>query len=143
MLATIHEAEKFGLGYDVVDDLTGSNLGRAKSADVIRTADSLALTRWARSSHADTLKPEIDPVRKVIRDARSADGSDRKRAPSAEDGCGFYPQGRQGLKYSTRNAVSTSRARARPTELVVRILKKKHPAESLRLLRRDQLPQAQ
>ncbi|HAT32817.1 MAG TPA: 3-hydroxyacyl-CoA dehydrogenase, partial [Janthinobacterium sp.] len=31
MLATIHEAEKFGLSCDVVDDLTGAKLGRAKS----------------------------------------------------------------------------------------------------------------
>src|SRR5882672_1844975 len=38
MLATIHESEKFDLGYDVVDDLTGANLGRAKSA-TFRTAD--------------------------------------------------------------------------------------------------------
>jgi 3-hydroxyacyl-CoA dehydrogenase len=42
MLATIHEAEKFGLSFDVVDDLTGARLGRAKSG-TFRTADVVGL----------------------------------------------------------------------------------------------------
>jgi 3-hydroxyacyl-CoA dehydrogenase len=42
MLATIHEAEKFGLSCDVVDDLTGAKLGRAKSG-TFRTADVVGL----------------------------------------------------------------------------------------------------
>lgn len=42
MLATMHEAEKFGLSFDVVDDLTGAKLGRAKSG-TFRTADVVGL----------------------------------------------------------------------------------------------------
>ncbi len=42
MLATIYEAEKFGLSVDVVDDLTGAKLGRAKSG-TFRTADVVGL----------------------------------------------------------------------------------------------------
>ncbi|MDQ2990642.1 MAG: 3-hydroxyacyl-CoA dehydrogenase family protein, partial [Pseudomonadota bacterium] len=42
MLATIREAEKFGLSVDVVDDLTGARLGRAKSG-TFRTADVVGL----------------------------------------------------------------------------------------------------
>src|SRR6195952_3325098 len=38
MLATLKEVEKFGLTYDVVDDLTGKKLGRASSG-TFRTAD--------------------------------------------------------------------------------------------------------
>ncbi|MBC7483282.1 MAG: 3-hydroxyacyl-CoA dehydrogenase family protein, partial [Rhizobacter sp.] len=38
MLATMKEAETFGLSYDVVDDLTGKRLGRASSG-TFRTAD--------------------------------------------------------------------------------------------------------
>ena len=34
ILAVIAEAEKFGLRFDEVDDLTGARLGRAKSGDV-------------------------------------------------------------------------------------------------------------
>jgi len=46
MLATIKEAEKYGIRYDVVDDLTGSKLGRAKSA-TFRTADVVGLDTMA------------------------------------------------------------------------------------------------
>ena len=38
MLATIANAEKYGIRFDVVDDLTGPRLGRPKSA-TFRTAD--------------------------------------------------------------------------------------------------------
>ena len=46
MLATMHEAEKFGLSYDVVDDLTGKKLGRASSG-TFRTADVVGLDTMA------------------------------------------------------------------------------------------------
>src|SRR5690606_14596802 len=42
ILAAVREAERFGLGVDVVDDLTGSKLGRAKSG-TFRTADVVGL----------------------------------------------------------------------------------------------------
>ncbi len=47
MLATIKEAQKYGIPYDVVDDLTGSKLGRAKSA-TFRTADVVGLDTMAQ-----------------------------------------------------------------------------------------------
>ena len=46
MLATMHEAEHFGLSYDVVDDLTGKKLGRASSG-TFRTADVVGLDTMA------------------------------------------------------------------------------------------------
>ncbi|MES2946649.1 MAG: 3-hydroxyacyl-CoA dehydrogenase/enoyl-CoA hydratase family protein [Pseudomonadota bacterium] len=46
MLATIKEAEIFGLSYDVVDDLTGKKLGRASSG-TFRTADVVGLDTMA------------------------------------------------------------------------------------------------
>src|SRR5476651_2819726 len=49
MLAIIHEAEKFGLSPDVVDDLTGAKLGRAKSG-TFRTADVVGLDTTDRKS---------------------------------------------------------------------------------------------
>ncbi len=42
MLATMKEADKFGLTYDVVDDLTGKRMGRASSG-TFRTADVVGL----------------------------------------------------------------------------------------------------
>ncbi|MCJ7800061.1 MAG: 3-hydroxyacyl-CoA dehydrogenase family protein, partial [Polaromonas sp.] len=46
MLATMKEAEAFGLSYDVVDDLTGKKLGRASSG-TFRTADVVGLDTMA------------------------------------------------------------------------------------------------
>ncbi len=46
MLATIHHAERLGIRFDVVDDLTGPRLGRPKSA-TFRTADVVGLDTFA------------------------------------------------------------------------------------------------
>jgi 3-hydroxyacyl-CoA dehydrogenase len=46
MLGTMKEVEKFGLSYDVVDDLTGKKLGRASSG-TFRTADVVGLDTMA------------------------------------------------------------------------------------------------
>ncbi|WP_028444714.1 3-hydroxyacyl-CoA dehydrogenase/enoyl-CoA hydratase family protein [Chitinimonas koreensis] len=46
MLACIRNAEKFGIRFDVVDDLTGPRLGRPKSA-TFRTADVVGLDTFA------------------------------------------------------------------------------------------------
>jgi len=60
LLATIHHAQQFGLGFDVVDALTGPLIGRPKSA-TFRTADVVGLDTFAHvvKTMADTL-PE-DP----------------------------------------------------------------------------------
>jgi 3-hydroxyacyl-CoA dehydrogenase len=46
ILAVFAEAEKFGIPFDIVDDLTGTKLGRAKSA-TFRTADVVGLDTMA------------------------------------------------------------------------------------------------
>jgi 3-hydroxyacyl-CoA dehydrogenase len=61
MLATMREVENFGLGYDVVDDLTGKKLGRASSG-TFRTADVVGLDTMAH-------------VIKTLQDTLSADAS--------------------------------------------------------------------
>ncbi len=62
MLATMHEAEKFGLAFDVVDDLTGKRLGRASSG-TFRTADVVGLDTMAHviKTLQDNLNVESDP----------------------------------------------------------------------------------
>ncbi|MES2186132.1 MAG: 3-hydroxyacyl-CoA dehydrogenase NAD-binding domain-containing protein [Pseudomonadota bacterium] len=62
MLATIKEAEKFGLTFDVVDDLTGKKLGRASSG-TFRTADVVGLDTMAHVIRTlqDNLSAETDP----------------------------------------------------------------------------------
>jgi 3-hydroxyacyl-CoA dehydrogenase len=62
MLATMREVEKFGLGFDVVDDLTGKKLGRASSG-TFRTADVVGLDTMAHviKTLQDTLSADTDP----------------------------------------------------------------------------------
>src|SRR5882724_2190792 len=62
MLGTIKEAEKFGLTYDVVDDLTGKQLGRAGSG-TFRTADVVGLDTLAHvvKTLQDNLNADTDP----------------------------------------------------------------------------------
>ncbi len=62
MLATMKEAENFGLSYDVVDDLTGKKLGRASSG-TFRTADVVGLDTMAHviKTLQDTLSLDADP----------------------------------------------------------------------------------
>ena len=62
MLATMREVEKFGLTFDVVDDLTGKKLGRASSG-TFRTADVVGLDTMAHviKTLQDTLSADTDP----------------------------------------------------------------------------------
>ncbi len=58
MLATMHHAREFGLGFDVVDALTGTLIGRPKSA-TFRTADVVGL---------DVLAHVIETMRSTLAD---------------------------------------------------------------------------
>ena len=62
MLGTFREVERYGLTFDVVDDLTGKRLGRAGSG-TFRTADVVGLDTLAHvmKTLQDTLSPETDP----------------------------------------------------------------------------------
>jgi 3-hydroxyacyl-CoA dehydrogenase len=62
MLATMKEAEAYGLSYEVVDDLTGKKLGRASSG-TFRTADVVGLDTMAHviKTLQDNLSLETDP----------------------------------------------------------------------------------
>jgi 3-hydroxyacyl-CoA dehydrogenase len=62
MLGTMREVEKFGLTFDVVDDLTGKKLGRASSG-TFRTADVVGLDTMAHviKTLQDNLDEKSDP----------------------------------------------------------------------------------
>lgn len=62
MLSTMKEVENFGLGFDVVDDLTGKKLGRASSG-TFRTADVVGLDTMAHviKTLQDNLSLDTDP----------------------------------------------------------------------------------
>jgi 3-hydroxyacyl-CoA dehydrogenase len=66
MLATVHHAERLGLGFDVVDALTGTLIGRPRSA-TFRTADVVGLDTFAHV--VNTMKETLreDPWHRYYR----------------------------------------------------------------------------
>ena len=118
MLATIHHAQQFGLGFDVVDALTGPLIGRPKSA-TFRTADVVGLDTFAHvvKTMADTLPNDPwhkyyaipDWLKKLI-DSRRARPEDPARRLS-ESRQGHPGAGcRGGQLPSSRAAKPTSRS---------------------------------
>ena len=141
MLATMKEAENFGLGYDVVDDLTGKKLGRASSG-TFRTADVVGLDTMAHviKTLQDNLKDDpfyasyaTPAVLQKLIDERRARPEDRR---------GLLQEGRQGHPALDPDKGDYVAGGGKADEIVARMLKKP-PAERLKLLRESKNPQAQ
>ena len=143
MLATIKEAEKYGLSYDVVDDLTGSKLGRAKSA-TFRTADVVGLDTMAHviKTMQDTLPASIDPFAAHFATPAVLKELVEKGALGQKTGAGFYRKEGKVIKVLDPQEGRVRRGGGKADDLVARILKKKDPAERLKLLRETDHPQA-
>jgi len=143
MLATIKEAEKYGIPYDVVDDLTGSKLGRAKSA-TFRTADVVGLDTMAHviKTMQDTLPASVDPFAAHFVTPPVLKALVEKGALGQKAGAGFYRKEGKAIKVLDPKRAEYVDSAGKADELVVRILKKKDAAERLKLLRETDHPQA-
>ncbi len=143
ILAVMHEAEKYGLSYDVVDDLTGSKLGRAKSA-TFRTADVVGLDTMAHviGTMRDTLPAAVDPFAALYATPPALAALVAKGQLGQKTGAGFYKKvGRDILRYDAASG-DYAAGGAKADEIVVRMLKKP-AAERFKLLRESSNPQAQ
>ena len=141
MLATMKEAETFGLSYDVVDDLTGKKLGRASSG-TFRTADVVGLDTMAHV--IKTLQDNLadDPFYPSYATPAVLKGLIEKGALGQKSGAGFYKKvGKDILRLDPAKADYVP-AGGKADPLVDRILKKP-AAERLKLLRESSNPQAQ
>jgi 3-hydroxyacyl-CoA dehydrogenase len=143
MLATIAEAQKYGLSYDVVDDLTGSKLGRAKSA-TFRTADVVGLDTMAHviKTMQDTLPTSVDPFAAHFATPPVLKTLVEKGALGQKSGAGFYRKEGKSIKVLDPKKGEYVDSAGKADELVARILKKKDAAERLKLLRETDHPQA-
>ncbi len=143
MLATIKEAGKYGIPYDVVDDLTGTKLGRAKSA-TFRTADVVGLDTMAHviKTMQDTLPASIDPFAEHFATPPVLKALVEKGALGQKAGAGFYRKDGKAIKVLDPKKAEYVDSTGKADELVARILKKKDPAERLKLLRETDHPQA-
>jgi 3-hydroxyacyl-CoA dehydrogenase len=141
MLATMKEADTFGLTYDVVDDLTGKKLGRASSG-TFRTADVVGLDTM---SHViKTLQDNLqdDPFFASYATPKVLAALIEKGALGQKTGAGFYKKvGKDILRLDPATGEYVAGG-GKADEIVARILKKP-PAERLKLLRESTNPQAQ
>jgi 3-hydroxyacyl-CoA dehydrogenase len=86
ILATFIEAEKAGLSYDLVDDLTGAKFGRAKSG-TFRTADVVGLDTMGHVIRTMQDKLGDDPFHAVY-------AADRGRRAWAKEWCWLLQESR-------------------------------------------------
>ena len=142
MLATIHEAEKFGLSVDVVDDLTGAKLGRAKSG-TFRTADVVGLDtmghviRTMQDNLADDPFFALYQTPEVL--AKLVSGG----ALGQKAGAGFYKKvGKDILRLDFASGEYVAGG-GKAADIVARILKEKNPVKQFKALRESTNPQAQ
>ncbi len=143
MLATMKEVERFGLTFDVVDDLTGKKLGRASSG-TFRTADVVGLDTMAHVVRTlqDNLSEQTDPfygsfgTPEVLKTLIELGNLGQKTK------AGFYKKvGRDVLRFDLASKDYVPGGQ-KADEVYGRMLKK--PAgERLRLLRNAEGPQGQ
>ncbi len=141
MLATMKEAETFGLTYDVVDDLTGKKLGRASSG-TFRTADVVGLDTMSHviKTLQDNLKD--DPFFSSYATPPVLARLIEQGALGQKTGAGFYKKvGKDILRLDGASGQYVAGG-GKADDIVARILKKP-PAERLKLLRESKNPQAQ
>ena len=142
MLATMHEAEKFGLTVDIVDDLTGKKLGRASSG-TFRTADVVGLDTMGHviKTMQDTL-PD-DPFAAIYKTPDVLTKLIQSGALGQKSGAGFFKKiGKeiQRLDFASAQYVPGG---AQADDLVGRILKEKDPVKKMTALRESGNVQAQ
>jgi len=146
MLATMKEAETYGLSFDVVDDLTGKKLGRASSG-TFRTADVVGLDTMAHviKTLQDNLgdgKATPDPFFPIYATPPVLKALIEKGALGQKTGAGFFKKvGKDILRLDPTKADYVP-AGGKAEAIVERMLKKP-AAERLKLLRESTNPQAQ
>jgi len=141
MLATIKEAENYGLSYDVVDDLTGKKLGRASSG-TFRTADVVGLDTMAHV--IKTLQDNLseDPFFPSYATPPVVKALIEKGALGQKAGAGFYKKVGKDILRLDPTKLDYVPAGGKAEPIVDRMLKKP-AAERLRMLRESSNPQAQ
>ena len=147
MLATMLEARKASLSYDVVDDLTGKKLGRASSG-TFRTADVVGLDTMAHviKTLQDTLSADTDPFYASFATPADLGQLLAAGALGQKTGAGFYKKVGKDIQRFDPAADGGKgayvAAGGKADAIVERMLKKPAP-ERLKLLRESSNPQAQ
>lgn len=142
MLAAIANAEKFGIRFDIVDDLTGPRLGRPKSA-TFRTADVVGLDTFAHvvKTMDDTLP--ADPWHALFKSPEWLSKLIAAGALGAKTKVGIYKkEGKQMFVFDPAKGEYVGSGQ-KGDDAVKDILKIANPAEKFQKLRESEHPQAQ
>jgi len=142
MLSTMHHTEKFGLGFDTADALTGPAIGRPKSA-TYRTADVVGLDTLAHviKTMGDTL-PD-DPWHKYFQPPVWLKGLIDKGALGQKTGAGFYRKAGKDIVVLDLQKQDYRVSEQKASDEVSAILAIRDPAEKFAKLRASSDPQAQ
>ena len=143
LLATFVEAERYGLTFDVVDDLTGKKLGRASSG-TFRTADVVGLDTLAHVIRTlqDNLDASSDPFYPHFATPAVLQTLLEKGHLGQKVKKGFYQKrGRDVLRFDPEHGDYVPGG-AKADEVYARMLKRP-PAERLALLRNSKGPEGQ
>lgn len=142
MLSTMYHTEKFGLGFDTVDALTGPAVGRPKSA-TYRTADVVGLDTLAHvvKTMGDTL-PD-DPWHRYFQPPVWLKGLIDKGALGQKTGAGFYRKAGKDIVVLDLQKQDYRPSEGKASDEVAAILAIKDPAEKFAKLRASSDTQAQ
>ncbi len=141
LVAALLEAERHGLGFDVVDDLTGEKLGRPKSA-TFRTADLVGLDTLERVIATTRERAIDDPFRALFDCPPVLATLIGRGALGTKTGAGFYRKQGAVVQRFDPGSSDYQPAGRKADETVARILAKKTWGERLVLLRESTNPQA-
>jgi len=141
ILATMHHTAESGLGFDVVDALTGPAVGRPKSA-TYRTADVVGLDTMAHviRTMADTL-PE-DPWHRYFAAPKWLEGLVAKGALGQKTGAGIYTKRGKDILVLDLQAQDYRPSVGQIDPEVEALLKERDPARKFAGLRDSSNPQA-
>ncbi|MEO9122268.1 MAG: 3-hydroxyacyl-CoA dehydrogenase NAD-binding domain-containing protein, partial [Burkholderiaceae bacterium] len=142
ILSVFSQAEKYGLSVDLVDQLTGERLGRAKSG-TFRTADVVGLDTLAHVVRTMQEQLPNDPFRAHFEMPPVLTALIEKGALGQKAGAGFYrKEGKAILRLDPAKGDYVP-ADAKIDQSVAAILAERDPAKRLRELHESDHPQAQ
>jgi 3-hydroxyacyl-CoA dehydrogenase len=142
LLATIHHAERLKLGFDIVDALTGTLIGRPKSA-TFRTADVVGLDTFAHV--VNTMREALpnDPWHRFYTVPTWLQRLIEQGALGQKTRRGVYQKVGSDIHVLDVNSAAYRLARVEADEDIVNILKNRDAAGRFQQLRESNHPQAQ
>ena len=142
MLSVIHHAEQFNIPLEIVDALTGSILGRPKSA-TLRTADVVGLDTMGYVVNTMAEHLTIDPWAKYYVLPEWVQALVKQGALGQKTGAGIYKKDKAGIHVLDIASKDYRLADKIPDEAVLQILAIRDPAERFAALYKSEAPQAQ